>query len=311
MKKETSRNRSKVLITGGSGLIGRNLTSVLLEAGFSVSHLSRHNNHFGKVRVFRWDPDKLVLDPEILSDVDFIINLAGTNIGEKRWTRRRKKEILNSRIKSTGLLYKTVSENSYKPKAFISASAVGYYGSITSDRIFTEVDPPANDFLGNTCRLWEEEADQFKKSGIRSVKIRTAVVLDKSDSALSRLLKFATLGVFPVLGRGYQYLPWIHLSDLCNIYLKAILDEKMEGSYNAVAPEHITQGQFMRRMAEVMNRQFIHPPVPAIMLKLYLGEMANVVLEGSRISSDKIQNAGFRFLFSDVRDALENILNYS
>jgi uncharacterized protein (TIGR01777 family) len=309
MKKESLKHNTKVLISGGSGLIGMHLTSLLLSEGINVAHLSRQNNHFGRVRVYRWDPDNQVLDPVILQDVDYIIHLAGANIGEKRWTSKRKREIVDSRASSTGLLYKTVAENNIRLKAFITASAIGYYGSITSERIFSEEDPPADDFTGNTCRMWEEMADKFIDLGIRTVKIRTAVVLDKSDSVLSRLLRPARFGIYPLLGNGRQYMPWIHISDLCNIYLNAIRKESMHGTYNAVAPQHVTQKEFMKTLAGVMNRPFFHPPVPSFLLKLMLGELSGVIVNGNRISSVKIINEGVKYTFADLHDALDDLVN--
>lgn len=300
--------QQKVLITGGSGLIGRYLTSLLLNEGFNVSHLSRKQDQFGRVRVFRWDPEKGIIDPIVFEGVDYVIHLAGANIGEKRWTKERKEEIINSRIGSAKLLYKTVSENGIKLKAFISASATGYYGSVTSDKIFIEEGPPAYDFLGSTCRRWEEAADQFTDTGARVVKIRTGVVIEKSDSALAKLLIPARIGVFPRLGNGSQYMPWIHIADLSNIYLKAIKDEKMDGAFNAVSPQHITQGEFMRALASALNRPFFHPPVPVFVIKALVGEMAVVALKGSRISSEKIMNTGFSFSFSNLDEALKDVL---
>ena len=220
-----------VLITGGSGLVGRYLTSQLLSEGYKVAHLSRKLTRREDVSVFQWDPEKGILDPAAFIGVEYVIHLAGTNIGEKRWTRKRKEEILNSRLESGRLLHKVVSENKIILKAFISASAIGYYGSVTSGKIFIESDPPAsNDFLGTTCRLWEESADLFARSGIRTVKIRTAIVLEKNDSALSKLMTPAKFGFLVQTGNGRQYMPWIHIRDLCNIYLKAIKDEQMSGT---------------------------------------------------------------------------------
>jgi uncharacterized protein len=308
MEKIFFSNQQKVLITGGSGLIGRYLTSMLLHEGFNVAHLSRKKDQFGRIRVFRWDPAKGILDPVVFEGVDCIVHLAGANIGEKRWTKERKEEIVNSRIESAKLLFKSASENGIKLKAFISASAVGYYGSISSEKIFTENDNPANDFLGLTCKKWEEVADLFNDVGARVVKIRTGVVMEKSDSALSKLLKPAKMGVFPSLGNGRQYMPWIHIADLCGIYLKSIQDERMEGSYNAVSPQHIIQRGFMKTLASVLNKPFFHPRVPAFLLKAALGEMSDVVLKGSRISSDKIINSGFSFRFNNLEAALKDVL---
>jgi uncharacterized protein len=297
-----------VLIAGGSGLIGRYLTSTLMGEGYTVSHLSRQTNGFGKVRVFRWDPAKGYLNPGVFEGIDYLVNLSGANIGEKRWTRRRKEEILNSRVVSTGLLFKTIEGNGINLKAYISASAAGYYGSVTSDRIFSEDDAPGVDFLGSTCRLWEEGTDQFAGLGIRTVKIRTAVVMEKNDSALSRLMAPARFGLVTRLGSGKQYFPWIHIYDLCNIYLKAIMDENIHGAYNAVAPQHINHNDFVRTMAAVMKRPVFLPPVPSPILRLSLGEMSDIVLKGSRISSDKIVKAGFKFRFDRLDEALKNAI---
>lgn len=309
MDQPVLQRSKKVIITGGSGLTGRYLTSLLLNEGYSVSHLSRNNNQFGKVRVYRWDPEKKIIDPAIFEGIDYIIHLAGANIGEKPWTRERKNEILSSRIDSAKLIYNTLSDNGINIKAFISASATGYYGSATTDRILKEEDVSAEDFLGTTCRLWEEAADQFSKTGARVVKIRTGVVIEKRNGLVPKLLKPARFGIFPKLGAGSQFIPWIYIEDLCGIYLKALMDEKMEGAYNAVSPQQITQLDFMRTLAKVMKRPFFHPHLPAIILKMALGEMSDIVLTGSRVSAEKIINAGYRFDYAELDKVLNKILN--
>ena len=298
-----------VLIAGGSGLIGRYLTSLLLSEGYRVSHLSRRASHFGRVRVFRWDPGKEILDPLVFEGVDYIINLSGENIGQKRWSPKRKKEIEISRILPAGLLIEKAIESGHHFKAFVSASATGYYGSYTSDKIFTESDPPSSDFLGEICRKWEEQADKAHTVSDRVVKIRTAVVIEKNDSALSKLLIPARMGIFPILGSGRQYMPWVHIQDLCHIYLKALKDEKIKGAYNVVAPGHIDHKSFMKTLSAVMGKPFISPPVPACLLRLILGEMATVILEGSRVSSEKITGSGYRFSFTTPEEALKDALN--
>lgn len=294
-----------VLISGGSGLIGRYLTSVLLSEGYSVSHLSRSAGRFGKVRVYRWYPEKGYIDPAALEGTDYIIHLAGANIGEKRWSDKRKNEIITSRIESAKLLYAEVNKTGKTLKAFISASAVGYYGSETTEIIHSETESPADDFLGNTCRLWEESADQFSSISERVVKIRTGVVMEKSDSALAKLLKPARVGLFPRLGSGHQYMPWIDIEDLCGIYLKAVKEDKMSGAYNAVAPQHINQTEFMRLLAEALNKPFFHPPVPAILLRVIFGEMSDIILKGSRISADKIEKSGYDFKLGNLKETLQ------
>ena len=312
MNKNTSEinkaDNLSVLITGGSGLIGRYLTSALLAKGYKVSHLSRKTNQFGKVRVFRWDPDKGILDPQVFEGVDYIVNLAGANIGEKRWTGARKREIENSRIDSAQLLYRVIKENKIPIKAFISASAVGYYGSITSDKIFAENDPPADDFLGTVCRKWEEAADHFSGIGVRVVKLRTGVVMEKSDSALSKMMMTARFGFLVQTGNGRHYMPWIHITDLCNIYLKAIEDQEMNGAYNAVSPQHVTHKVFVETLAKVLGKTVFPVPVPGIILKAALGEMSDVVLKGSRVSAEKISKSGYAFLYPELEGALKEVL---
>jgi len=297
-----------VLITGGSGIIGRYLTSLLLENGYKVSHLSRKQDQFGRVRVFRWDPEKGILDPFVLDGVDYIIHLAGANIGDKRWTRKRKEEIVKSRIDSALLLHKVVTDNKIPLKAFISASGTGYYGAFTSERILTEDDLPGDDFLADTCRRWEETACSFSNSGIRTVRIRTAVVLEKDADILAKLLLPARFGLFPEPGGGGQYMPWIHISDLCNIYLKAIQDDTMNGAYNASSPGHATQSEFVRILSGVINKKGLFLPVPGFFLRAALGSMAGMVLNGARVAPEKILNAGYRFKFDNLHNALIDIL---
>jgi len=300
--------RSSVLITGGSGLIGRYLTSSLLAAGYQVSHLSRNTNKEGRVRVFMWEPEKRMIESEAFEQIDFIIHLAGANIGEKRWTGTRKEEIITSRVDSARFLHKTIVDRGIRLKAFISASATGIYGSETSEKIFNENDPAAADFLGSVCKQWEEAADLFNDSAVRTVKIRSAVVLEKNDSALSKLMKPGKLGFLFQTGTGLQYMSWIHVEDLCNIYLKAVEDSGMNGAYNAVAPQQITHADFVHVLAKIMKVRVLATPIPGFILKMVLGELSDVILKGSRVSSEKIEKAGYRFLFTTVEEALKNAI---
>jgi len=305
---ENQLKTPSVLITGGSGLIGKYLTSVLLVKGYNVSHLSRSSKQSGNVRLFNWEPEKGVIDTKAFEGIDHIVHLAGANIGETRWTKKRKEEIVNSRVKTTGLLFRKIIENDIKLKTFISASAVGYYGLINSEKIFTEKDLPGTDFLGTTCRNWEEAANNFMNKGIRTVKIRTAVVLDKDDSALSKLMIPAKFGFLVQTGSGRQYMPWIHIDDLCNIYLKAIEDQNMNGAYNAVSPQNVTHKEFVESLARVMEKPLLPIPVPAFVISVVLGKMSDVILMGSRISSEKIVSSGYKFRYPDLEECLKNIL---
>lgn len=305
--KQTHKTEKSILITGGSGMIGRYLTSMLLEAGHKVSHLSRGQSGFGRVRVYRWDPDLNILDPQALINVDHIIHLAGANLGEKRWTRDRRKEIIDSRVNSATLIYKTLKDEGFKPETFISASGINYYGTITSDRIFNEEDEASDDFAGQVCQKWENAADLFKHEGIRTVKIRTALVLEKNNLALTRMTMAAGFGFLAATGSGNQYMPWIHIKDLCSIYLRAIKDETIEGAYNAVAGEQVSQAVFIKKLSETLNLHVFPMNVPGTLLKLIYGKMADLVLEGSRVSSAKIRDTGFVFEFDKLEEALKEI----
>ena len=301
--------QKSVLITGGSGLVGRYLTSLLLSRGYNVSHLSRSGKSQLGITVFKWDPFNGFIDTDALIGVNYLVHLAGASIGEKRWTISRKKEITGSRIGSANFLFEKIKKNPGELKAFISASAIGYYGSVSSEKIYSETDPEGTDFLGSTCKLWEEAADQFNAIGLRTVKIRSGVVLEKTDSALSKLMMTGKFGFLVQTGNGKQYIPWIHIDDLTRLYLKAIEDPKMNGSYNAVAPQHVTHKEFMTILGNVMKLPVLPVPVPAFLLKTFLGEMSDVILKGSRVSSEKTVNSGYVFIYPELEGALEETIN--
>jgi hypothetical protein len=303
-----------ILISGGSGLIGKRLTKMLRDKGYDVSILSRKSpdkkpgkNSEG-IRIYEWDIEKQYVDPEAIHTADYIVHLAGENLMDKRWTEHQKKRIIDSRVKTADLLFRKISESQGKLKAFISASAVGYYGSVTSEHIFTENDPPNADFMGTVCREWEEAADQFSAPGIRVVKIRTSPVFAKEGGILRKLSLPVKLGIGAALGTGKQYFPWIHIDDLCSIYVKAIEDAEMKGAYNAAAPEHLTNKELMRTMAKVLHKPFWVPNIPGFLVKLFLGEMGDASLKGSRVSSKKIEAAGYRFLFPGAEESLRDAL---
>jgi uncharacterized protein len=296
-----------VLITGGTGLIGRHLCKKLKEKGYNVALLSRKSNPYDDIPVYSWDPDKNMIDPEAISTADYIIHLAGAGIGDKRWTKKRRELISDSRIKTCELLFNKVQESGTKLKAFISASGIGYYGAVTSDKIFSETDNPSGDFIGEICRQWEHSADRFEESRIRTVKIRTGIVLTKKGGALARMTTTVKMGIGSALGSGRQYIPWIHIDDLCNIYMKAIGDSSMIGAYNAVAPEHVTNREFMRTLAKVFEKPFFSPAVPSFALKILFGKMSGILLNGSRVSAGKIISAGYNFEFPDLENALKNL----
>ncbi len=297
-----------VLITGGTGLVGRNLSKSLKEKGYRVSILARKKLVVPGVLTYHWDVDRKEIEEGAIETADVIIHLAGANIGEKRWTAKRRRLISDSRTLSGELIFEKVSVSAHKPKVFISASAVGYYGAVTNKRIYSEEDPPQNDFVGNVCKSWEKAADKFETLGIRTVKIRTGVVLSKKGGALAKMSIPARMGIGSAMGSGKQYMPWIHIDDLCRIYVKAVGDVQMRGAFNAVAPEHTTNKDFMAKLSRALNRPFWFPGIPSFVLKLIFGKMSSMFLKGSRISSKKITQAGFQFKFPGLESALADII---
>ncbi|RXQ89066.1 TIGR01777 family protein [Ancylomarina salipaludis] len=298
----------QVLISGGTGLVGKALCNKLQAKAYDVAILSRHKNTNSPYKCFYWNPNEDKIDSEAIASSDYIIHLAGANIAEKRWTPQRKKIILESRIQSAKLIFDEVQKQQKNLKAFISASAVGYYGSITSEQIFSEGDKAANDFLGRTCQQWEEAANQFNELGIRTTILRTGLVLNKQGGALSKMIIPVKLGLASALGNGKQYLPWIHIDDLCEIYIKAIEDNTMKGAYNAVAPEHQTNLSFTQTLAQVLKKPFWFPNIPTFLIKSLLGEMSELLLTGSRISASKLLSTGFTYKFPKLDKALVNLL---
>ncbi|OIP02812.1 MAG: TIGR01777 family protein [Bacteroidetes bacterium CG2_30_33_31] len=299
---------SKILICGGSGLVGKNLCGSLQDRGYEVAIMSRTKNLYPSIPTYLWDLNKNEIDTKALNEAEIIINLAGVNIGEKKWSHKRKNEIVDSRVKSGELIFNSISKTNNKLKVFITASAIGYYGSTTSKIIFEEESKAADDFLGKTCKKWEQVNDKFINIGIRTVAIRTAVVLTKEGGALSKIIMPIKIGIGSAIGNGKQYFPWIHIIDLCGIYIKAIEDQKMTGAYNAVAPEHITNQEFTKKVAQTLKKPFWFPKIPAIFMKLIFGEMAVILLEGSRVSSEKIRASSYKFLHPKVDLALKDLL---
>ena len=297
-----------ILITGGTGLIGKRLTQLLIEKGHSVSILSRSKKKSDKVNYYTWNIKKQEIEKEAITQADCIVHLAGANVGEGRWTKKRKKEIIDSRVKSGKLLFNAVKSHNPNLKAFISSSAIGYYGMVNSSNIFSENDSSGEDFLAKVCQLWEESALQFKALEIRTAIIRTGVVLDKNEGALAKLITPIKLGIGSALGSGKQAMPWIHLDDICGIYLHLIENESLSGAFNGVAQSHENSKEFSKTVAEVLKKPFWFPNVPAFALKLLMGEQAVIALEGSRISAKKIQESGYEYKFPELKPALEDIL---
>lgn len=301
--------KRNVLISGGTGFIGKHLTQLLVEKGFSISILSRNLRENTKdVSYYKWDISNSFIEEEAVLKADYIIHLAGEGIADKPWTKKRKEAIVDSREKSIELIHGVLKHSNKKPEAFISASAVGIYGVINSFVICTENTPPANDFLGTVCQKWETAADAVERLGIRTIKIRTGLVLGKDGGFLEKLKPVFKYKLGSALGSGEQYMPWIHIDDLCAIYLEAINNTTMTGAYNAVIDDSTTNAVFSETLAKVYDYSLWLPNVPAFLLKIVLGEMAQMVLTGQRVSSEKIENTGFRFKYKVLDNAFRDCL---
>jgi uncharacterized protein (TIGR01777 family) len=293
----------KVLITGGTGLIGKRLSFLLASRGYEVRILSRNDSSNSVYKTFVWNVTEQYINDSAFEGLNHIIHLAGAGIADKRWSEKRKKEIIASRVASTNLLYNTVKRLKTPLSSFISASATGYYGSVTTETIFEEIDKPAKDFLGKVCSLWENSIFQFNEIKIRTVALRTGIVLSKDGGALKKM----KTPVITALGNGKQYMPWIHIDDLCELYIKAIEDEQFKGAFNAVSPEHISNLSFSKKISKIFNYPFLALGAPSLILQIVFGEMSTIILNGSRISANKIKQAGFKFKFENLEKALKNL----
>ena len=305
-----------ILITGGTGMIGKALSDLLLSKGYELIILSRnnpvkHNLNTPNIRYASWDIKKQKIDAWAIAEADGIIHLSGANIAEKRWTSRRKKEILESRTNSADLLVNALQTIPNKVKILISASAIGWYKPLLpaeGNSVRVETDPPDPGFLGRTCRQWEQHVQQAEKTGIRIVILRTGIVLNREGGAFPSFRRPIRAGIAAVLGSGKQVISWIHIEDLCRIYLSAIQDESFNGVYNAVAPMPVTNKEFTRALAKAIKGQFyltVH--VPSFILKLLLGEMSIEVLKSARVSSEKLKKTGFQFMFPGINSAVEDL----
>lgn len=306
-----------ILITGGTGLVGRALTKALLAKGYKVIIMGRGKKPNGEqtaikgLEFSKWDIEKQEIDAAAFGKADAIIHLAGAGVADKRWTAERKREILDSRVNSGALLVKSLGTLTNKIKTVISASAIGWYGAdkkAANNRIekFTESDRPSNDFLGETCRKWEESIEPVTSLGLRLVKLRIGIVLSTEGGALKEFLKPLRFGIASILGNGRQIISWIHIDDLVNMFIKAVEDESYNGIYNAVAPAPVSNRDLILSLAKARKSFYLPVPVPSVILKLMLGEMSVEILKSATVSAEKIQGTGFNFIYLDIKSAVNS-----
>ena len=295
-----------ILLTGGTGLIGTHLTQALLDKGYKVSHLGRKPGNNPKVKTYLWDVPKGEIDEACINEIDTIVHLAGAGVVDKRWSDKRKKEIIDSRTKSVGLIYQVLRKKSHNVKTIISASATGYYGDRGSE-LLTEESEPGSDFLAEVCIKWEAAADKGEDLDLRIVKFRTGIVLNKDGGALPQLANPIKWGIGSPLVNGEQWMPWIHWRDVVKMYIYGIENDLLSGVYNMTGPNPVTNKQLTKAVAEQLHKPLWTPNVPEFLLKLILGEMRIAVLESDRTSSKKIEDVGFEFDYPDLLVALKEI----
>lgn len=292
----------KILIAGGSGFIGQALTSLLLNEGYEIVILSRHPKMSPHLNVtyFYWNIDEAIVDVEAFEGVDVIINLTGENVGAKRWSVSQKQAIIASRVESAKLLFQAVSMMKDPIKLYISASATGYYGTTNSTQIMSEMSAAGSDFLASVCTQWEMQAKQFEQLDIPTALVRTGVVLQQDKGALKEIMKSKKFGVLFKLGSGKQPFPWIHIEDLCQIYLHLIRTSK-GGVYNAVAPAIDDFNALLDAIRLSNTTKTFLLPVPEWTLRLALGEMSSILLKGAFVAPAQLINEGFHFRYHNLK----------
>lgn len=299
-----------ILISGGTGLVGEALVDKLLAKGYQVGVLSRSKRNDAKgLRYFTWDIKQEKVDPEAIAFADIVVHLAGAGIADGRWSASRKKEILQSRTESTRVLFEAFKKADKQPELFLGASAIGYYGADTGTAWQFESSGPGNDFLAEVVSKWEKSSEAFEKWGSRVVKLRIGVVLSTKGGALAKLAAPIKLGAGAPLGSGKQYMSWIHIDDLADMFLFAIENQNLQGIFNAVSPEPVSNAALTKIAAEILKKPLFLPNVPAFALKLAFGEMAAVVLGGNKVSAEKIMDAGFTYHYPQAAPALKDLFD--
>ncbi|MEO7960935.1 MAG: TIGR01777 family oxidoreductase [Ginsengibacter sp.] len=306
---------SVVVISGGSGLIGTNLTRHLIQKKYKVIILTRLGDRISQnplVTYAHWDISKKIIDQQAIGQADYVIHLAGAGVMDKKWTKAYKKEIVDSRTKSSELIIESIKESKSNIKAFISASAIGWYGADVKHGLssggFIETDPPDNSFLGEACVLWEASTDAVTEIGVRLVKLRTGIVLSNDGGAYKEFKMPLNFGIAGILGNGKQMISWIHIDDLCRMYIEAMENNEMHGVYNAVAPKPVTNKKMILEIAEAIRQKFYIPVhVPEFALQLFLGKRSVEILKSATVSDKKIKSTGFTFLYPSIESAVEEL----
>jgi len=293
-----------ILIAGGTGLIGTRLRDMLLENGHSVRLITRNPNGAGQ---FFWNPLANEIDASALNGVDVVVNLAGAGIADKRWTASRKQELIESRVQSANVLRGAIERMEHRPKAYLSASAVGIYGDSGETWMTEESVPASQGFMVDCCTLWEAAAEQMGALGLRTLTFRIGIVLAKEGGALVEVVKPLRFGLGAYFGSGLAWWPWIHRDDVCRAFIWAMEHETASGVFNLVAPTPERGKTLVKQTALAMRQPAVFLPAPTIGLRLALGEMSAVVLNSNRVSAEKLTLSGFEFQWPRLDEALRDI----
>lgn len=296
--------KKNILISGGTGLVGKELTKIIDPVKYEIAYLSRSIKK-DDINTFVWDYERQTIDNQAIEFADVIIHLAGENVSGNRWSEKQKAKILDSRIKTTDLLYKTIEKSGKTNIKIISASAIGYYGAVTSEKIFNEEDAPGSDFLAKVCIAWEDSVKKFNHLELDYNILRFGVVISKNGGAFVKLSTPVKYGIGSPIGSGKQYIPWVEISDVAGIIMFVIENEFKNQIFNVVAPDTVTNEEMIKKIAKSQKKPILLPSIPEWFMNMIFGEMAEILTKGSRISSDKLLAAGYKFNYKTFDEVLK------
>jgi uncharacterized protein (TIGR01777 family) len=298
---------AKIAIAGGTGLVGTELSHLLSRQGHEVVHLSRRENLQATFPAYQWDLEKHWIDPKALEGTSILINLAGAGIADGRWTPERKQLIISSRVESARTLKKAIEDRPGQFQAYLSASAIGYYGD-REDQLLSEESAPGRGFLAKSTGAWEEAIQEVAETGIRTVAFRIGIVLSPLGGALEKMLQPLQFRISGYFGNGRQWYSWIHIEDLARMFAHALEQPSLEGIYNGVSPSPVTNYEFAKVLADVKGGPVLVAPVPAFALRIVFGEMADTILSSAKVSHKSIAATGFTYNYPTLPEALEALL---
>ena len=299
---------SKVLIAGGTGLVGSRLSEILTKEGYQVAHLSRKKNPKAKYPTFVWNTSKNFIDERAFEDVAYVINLAGAGIADSLWTKSRKKLIIDSRVETTELLTEYIKKLETKPKAFLSAAAIGIYGDRGDEELTETSAVGKGGFMVECCVAWEDAIQRAaEQNGIRTASLRVGIVLSTKGGALPKMMLPMNFFTASYFGDGQQWYSWIHIDDVCQMFIKLMKDESLEGIYNGTGPNPLTNKALTKQLVDALGKRAIVIPAPKAALRMGMGEMADVVLNSNKIFPTRMEEAGFEFAFREFKAAVKDL----